>query len=442
MIYKHFFAYIILSLSIFIQLYGLFFHPLRFDELIMFSWVYNNNLSTLLESLKLQEAQMPLSYLILKVFASLNIEKEWVIRIPSFLSILGCLYFYFKYVRINHSYSFSLYSVAYLSLSFPLIIYSNSIRPYSMILLFSIINLYLIEKLLKSSKKNWLFFILIINNIFLYYTHFISLIALVTCFFNRFNSHKSLKITIVALSISITAFVLNFADIFYKLQYFMNTYEYSSIFKEIEKIAFLFSGKEFFILFISSFFLSSSRHSIKDIFSKIWPYVFSSLLIFNLFLVDLFQARHFIFFIPFITYTFTKNIINIKRRYIRLTLAIISIVAMLYNILLFNSYISETYQIESRKIATQIPKDSKYSDHVYSCGNCIEYYYRNTSCFGKKGLKSFSPPDNHFVLIVFKANKNICDLNHLDFNYFKIADTVHLKGVSAYFFEPLNINSH
>ncbi len=145
-------ALLLLSLSslliaLFLRVYLWGSAPASFDELIQFDLLWRN--SSLWGSLHynlVHDYQFPLHYILTYPLVKWGDKSLLIMRLISLLSSLGSLVLFFKLCQLRFKGLHLYFSLALYSLSLPIIYFSFIARPYSLLVFFSTLALYLWEK--------------------------------------------------------------------------------------------------------------------------------------------------------------------------------------------------------------------------------------------------------------------------------------------------------
>ena len=185
---------IITAIGAFMRLLGVN-HSLWTDELTS-AWVINDGMGQILHRFWLNNCP-PLSYYFFGGFTAILGNSEWSIRLPSvFSGILSIPFMFILAKRITRHRAVGITTALFMAIDPRFIWLSQDARPYSLLVLVGILQVYFFYSLLQTNKNSHRlgFVITSIAMIYLHYTAALMLLAQFIFFgLKKYRNHKSLS---------------------------------------------------------------------------------------------------------------------------------------------------------------------------------------------------------------------------------------------------------
>ena len=126
--------------------------PLQFDELLMYELISKSffSMSNILMTI---EIQMPLAYYLIKTMVLFFGDSSFILRLPSLLILFMLPWGFYQLSRHSLNQLDSLKSVSLLMMFHPIFTYSGSMRPYLMLIFFTILVSWELGNILKARPE-------------------------------------------------------------------------------------------------------------------------------------------------------------------------------------------------------------------------------------------------------------------------------------------------
>lgn len=305
------------TLGLILKVYFMFQVNFHVDELIH-SWVYYfiGNITELLRHIKDHDTQMPLFYIMSKIFFVEGLSYKWFLRLPSFFLVLtGIVYFYFS-VKNNFSLLHAKLSAALLMLSAPQIIISTTFRPYGVFLFCALMFYAQLFPILRGDHSTKRLVWLSVYAIALSYSHYFGILfcGLFILFFARTILRDKRKI--IATAILVLTLIPFFMDILRDLGTFHSYRKPIDGLKVYNFISYYSGG----VLFVVALFFVVAK-AIKQKFKVSKTNLLLLYLIISTYLISIikslvstpvFEARYFIHLAPLFYLLMSDLLIGLK----------------------------------------------------------------------------------------------------------------------------------
>jgi hypothetical protein len=418
----------------------------------MFENIKNLNFSNLLKYLLNVEIQMPLAYFVLKIIRELISEQTYLLRLPSLLILFLIPWPFYKLCRYSLGRSDSFKAVILLLMFHPVFIFSGSMRPYLMLMFFTI--LILLESRILAANHfsasipqalRVIFFLVCLSG-----THPIGCALTLSFLLHVLFKKKFSRKNMLFFGVAIALFVGSLVSFRYYsiLHIFKSKSDLNSIFEYIKNLSYLTSGGLFsvalILLFIGRIGRQFKNKTLGQEFDKLHLMIFFPPLIGGILLAIVLNKylypRHFIFCLPSLA-ILTIQLINSVFGQAKIKRAIYSLllVVLIHKTFVRESLWTRPYEIDSLGISQKASELAGEKLSIISCGNCFSYYLKtsNLKCIGGQfDNSSFSGIEKDLIFISTSFSKESCREKSLRDN-FKIISKNHFIGGTVYKIAPL-----
>ncbi len=423
---KHIFSVLIIILLIgsLLRFYGLSNQSLRLDEL--YSWKSGNH-ETLFEAIKHAAAKdvHPPGYHIILYFLEKYIgDTETILRLPSAISGVLSIFVIFLLGTRIYSYQEALISSALMAVLWCPIYYSQEVRPFSILLLFTMLATYYWIQMLKelNEKEKVSFYIICfysMSAIISSYLHYFGLYLIflqglvIALFFIR--SRQRLFYILITYSLIICAYLpwipvmLQHAS--YKTPHILAPTRYAFI----DYLQFLFNNSKVLTLIVLTFYLFlcvSNLYSVcrtkaytklktfllsPDMWVILWLIVpFIGVYIASKLSTPSLQNRNLIISLPAAYLLLSRSIVKLPvSSQNQRTIAVVIVVVFLLQLVFFQDYYSKPHKQQFREAANFIIKqdhlndDSFIIDHLYD-PDFLNYYFEKAGSTRRVSPEAYS----------------------------------------------------
>lgn len=374
------------------RFYLIDYHSLSFDELIVVDLFKNRSLLEVLNELKINDTQQPFFYII-----SYYVEKFWgnsiyALRIPSIVfSFISLWQFYLLVRKIRNKHT-ALIATALMSVSGLAVSQSFEARPYSLLLLLSIVtSRYFFRVINQNGTQLKDYFYYFLFSLLLIYTHYYGVLLFISqmislCFYCLIINKKFIK-HFIFLSCGITLlFLPQMTDLWIDLNV-KHTYRHPLTLMEfINSMYYLFSGYSSVVLILSFLtFIFFSRinglnHLLKlnaiCLFLFFFPLIIA--LLKGISPKPAYATKYLIIILPYL-YILISSFLSELKAYsnVSFNISLLSVIAAtIFHTLYFqNNFLYFPLVTETKKASDAARlKFNPQTTKIMSCNICLNYY--------------------------------------------------------------------